>query len=137
MIRNEGMFFSRESQYQSANTFRTEVPSLRRESVVTYSPTQIVRAYQERPVAYTSFHEILSPTKQIQVNMRQDTMDDNGVPVCWFAQYVPGQMPFDFLSMPLIPYVEGQHGPSIRSFRPQLGSLSVPKGPVRCQLFPF
>ena len=55
------------------------------------------------------------------------TLPVQDMPPSMFPHYVPGHMPFDFLSQPLVPYPET----GLANFRPSLGSLPAPRAPLR------
>jgi hypothetical protein len=135
--RQDGITISRDSQYQQPYTIKSEGHFVNREpSYTSYSPPQTVRTQAVRheiPVAYGRSSFVENPPQYSQYVAREEKLSTSRA----FPQYVPGQMPSDFLSVPLIPYLEGPHGPTISNFRPQLGSLPVPKAPLRFQPFPF
>ncbi len=136
--KQDGITVLRDSQYQQPYTIRSEGHFVNREpsQYTTFSPPQTVRTQAVRheiPVAYGRSSFVENQPQYNQYVAREEKLSASRA----FPQYVPGQMPSDFLSVPLIPYLEGPHGPTISNFRPQLGSLPVPKAPLRFQPFPF
>ena len=133
----DGIMMSRDSQFQQPYAIKSEGHFVYREpSYATSSPPQTVRTQAVRheiPVSYGRSSFVENPPQYSQYVAREEKLSASRA----FPQYVPGQMPSDFLSVPLIPYLEGPHGPTISNFRPQLGSLPVPKAPLRFQPFPF
>jgi hypothetical protein len=132
--KSDGMPLSPESQYQQPYTIRTEGFFVDREpTYVSFTPQQTKSVRHEIPAAYVRSSFAENPPQYGQYFSRDEILSTSRV----FPHYVPGQMPSDFLSVPLIPYLEGPHGPSICNLRPQFGALPVPKAPLRFQPFPF
>ena len=144
MKANDVMFVSHENQFPKSYTPRNEDMNLNGEvSYSSYSPSQPVRSHvpRQEPVFYSrsSFVEVSPQKFHSQYSVRPSTVNFEGKvgAARSFPHYLPGQMPFDFLSLPLINFMDGPNGPSISSFRPQLGSLPAPRAPLGFQPFPF